>query len=72
MKSLNMKLAFSALAIAMLATPALAKTHRQAKDVQDYTGTASVQPAPEHYPNGASRTGSAESIQSGAEFNLGS
>jgi hypothetical protein len=72
MKSLNMKLALSAVAIAMLATPALAKTHHQAKDVQDYTSTDSVQPAPLHYPNGASHTGSAESIQSGAEFNLGS
>jgi hypothetical protein len=72
MKSLNMKLAFSALAIAMLATPALAKTHHQARDGQDYVGSASVQPAPEHYPNGGSRSGTAESVQSGAEFNLGS
>jgi hypothetical protein len=72
MKSLNMKLALSALAIAMLATPALAKTHHQSKDLQDYAGSVAAQPAPEHYPNGASRTGSAESIESGAEFNLGS
>jgi hypothetical protein len=73
MKSLNMKLALSALAIAMLATPALAKTHHQARDSQDYVGSAAVQPAPEHYPDGgAGRTGTAESFQSGAEFNLGS
>jgi hypothetical protein len=73
MKSINMKLAMSALAIAMLATPALAKTQKQARDVQDYAGTAAVQQSQvPHYPDGAaSRTGTAESYQSGAEFGLG-
>jgi uncharacterized lipoprotein len=72
MKSLNMKLVMSALAVAMLATPALAKTHRQTRDLQDYAGSAAVQTAPEHYPNGGARSGTADSVQSGAEFNLGS
>jgi hypothetical protein len=74
MKSLNTKLALSALAVALLATPALAKSHQHIsrEQIQDYAGSASVQPLPEHYPNGAARTGTADSVQSGAEFNLGS
>jgi hypothetical protein len=73
MKSLNVKLAMSALAIAMLATPALAKT-QQTRSLQDYAGTSAVtQSQVPQYPNGgAGRTGTAESYQSGAEFNLGS
>jgi hypothetical protein len=72
MKSLNMKLAMSAIAIAMLATPALARTHQQlsTKQLQDYAGTAAVQPDQLRYPNGATKTGSAESVESGADFNL--
>jgi uncharacterized protein YdeI (BOF family) len=70
MKSINMKLVMSALAIAMLATPALAKTHRQARDLQDSAGTTTVQPEQFQYPNGATKTGSAESEESGADFNL--
>ena len=72
MKSLNMKLALSAVAIAMLATPALAKTHQQAstRQLQDYAGTAAVQPEQFQYPNGAAKTGTAEAEQSGADFNL--
>jgi hypothetical protein len=72
MKSLNMKLALSALAIAMLATPALAKTHQHVtkEQLQDYSG--SVQPMPEHYPNGGLRSGTADSVQSGAMFDQGS
>jgi hypothetical protein len=73
MKTLNMKLALSALAIAMLATPALAKTHQQvsAKQLQDYSGTGVVQQdqVPQ-YPDGGLRSGTANSYQSGAEFNL--
>jgi hypothetical protein len=72
MKSFNMSLALTALAVAMLATPALAKTHRQSTDLQDYAGSASVQPMPVHYPNGGLASGSAEAVQSGAEFNQGS
>jgi hypothetical protein len=70
MKSLNMKLALSAVAIAMLASPALAQgKHRQVR--ADYSNTETMQqPAPEHYPNGAPKTGTEESIESGAEFNL--
>ncbi|MGA2891967.1 MAG: hypothetical protein ABSE22_03805 [Xanthobacteraceae bacterium] len=68
MKSLNRKLALSAVAIAMLATPALAaRTHQQPQrpvydTVQSQVGT---------YPDGgADRTGTAASVQSGAEFNV--
>ncbi len=70
MKSLNMKLALTAVAIAMLASPALAQgKHKQTSS--DYYGTETMQqPAPEHYPNGAPKTGTEESVESGAEFNL--
>jgi hypothetical protein len=73
MKSINMKLAMSAVAIAMLATPALAKTQKQARDLQDYAGTGAVQQSqiPQYPSGGAGRTGTAESYQSGAEFGLG-
>ena len=67
MKSLNTKLVLSALGIALLATPAFAqRTHRQA--VQDQGQWSAYQTAPT-YPNGAIKSGSAESVQSGAEFN---
>ena len=67
MNSLTTKLAFSALIVATLATPAFAqRLHRQPPD---YYGSQAVQP--EHYPNGGARTGSAESYQSGAIFNQG-
>jgi hypothetical protein len=72
MKSLNMKLALSAVAVAMLATPALAaRSHTQVapRPMYDtYQGSPSTQV--EAYPNGAARTGTAESVESGAEFNL--
>jgi hypothetical protein len=72
MKSINTKLALSAVAVALLATPAFAqRPHHQTAEQQqaqmqnlsepNYVGT---------YPNGASRSGSAESVQSGAEFDL--
>jgi hypothetical protein len=72
MKTFNMSFALTALAISMLATPALAKTHPHVakEQLQDYSG--SVQPMPEHYPNGGLRSGTADSVQSGAEFNQGS
>jgi len=74
MKTFNLSFALTALAISMLATPALAKTHQHVakEQLQDYAGSAAVQPAPLHYPNGAARTGTADSVESGAEFNLGS
>jgi hypothetical protein len=77
MKSLNMKLALSAIAIAMLATPALAqRPHHQAssqrqEQLQDSAGTGMQSPPAEHYPNGDVASGSADAVQSGAQFNLG-
>jgi hypothetical protein len=78
MKSLNIKLALSAIAIAMLATPAFAqRSHQRVQNEQlqsqDYAGSEGYQnAAPVHYPDfGADRTGSLESQESGAEFGLG-
>jgi hypothetical protein len=81
MKSLNTKLALSALGIALLATPALAQQQPQ-QHPQPQHRLYMQQSAPNTYhpnydpnyvgtyPNGATRTGSAESVESGAEFNL--
>jgi len=67
MKSLNMKLALTAVAIAMLATPALAQRQQhQQQQAQYQTAPGDVGT----YPNGAPKTGSAESQQDGADFNL--
>ena len=66
MKSLNTKLLLSALGIALLATPAFAQRpyrHAPAQSLYNYQN-------PGVYPNGASRSGSAESVESGAEFNV--
>lgn len=71
MKSLIRKLALSALAIAMLATPALAKEHQTAASRQQGTIATQQAEAP-HYPNGGLKSGSADSFRSGAEFDLGS
>jgi len=76
MKSVNMKVALSAVAIAVLATPAFAqlpyyRVSRQLGQLQDYAGSEAIQYGqPEHYPNGAAPTGTVDSIESGAEFNL--
>jgi hypothetical protein len=65
MKSLTSKLLLSALGIALLATPALAqRPHRHAPAQQ-----ATIYPMPT-YPNPVTRSGSAESVESGAAFNL--
>ncbi|HEY1489925.1 MAG: hypothetical protein WAV38_24770 [Xanthobacteraceae bacterium] len=65
MKSLKAKIAIAALAVATVATPALAqRLHRPA---QGYVATQSA----EHYPNGEQKTGTAANRDSGAEFNLG-
>jgi hypothetical protein len=65
MKSLTSKLLLSALGIALIATPALAqRPHRNAPPRQ-----ANVYPVPT-YPNPVTRSGSAESVESGAAFNL--
>lgn len=72
MNSLNTKLAFSALIVAALATPAFAQGHHSRRQLEDYAGSAVIQQTePLHYPNGAAKTGTAESYQSGAMFNLG-
>ncbi|HUC51094.1 MAG TPA: hypothetical protein VMA30_17080 [Xanthobacteraceae bacterium] len=76
MKSLNTKLALSAVAIAMLATPAFAQRQHQRVQydrLQDYAGSDVYQGAsPLHYPDfSAGRTGSLESQESGAQFSLG-
>ena len=76
MGSVRMKKA-AALAVAMLATPALAQTKHKVQpqpQAQSYEGLQNyVAPAPASvgvYPNGAIRSGSAESRESGAEDNL--
>ncbi len=63
--SIKTKLALTAIGIAMVATPAFAqRPHRQAQS-QDYYATQDVP----HYPNGAKKSGSANSVDSGAMFN---
>jgi hypothetical protein len=65
MKSLTSKLLLAALGIALVATPALAqRPHRQAPAQR-----ANLYPVPT-YPNPVTRSGSAESVESGAAFNL--
>ena len=78
MKSLRVKLALSAVAVAMLATPAFAqRPHQRVQNerlqTQDYVGGEAYQNvAPLHYPDfGADRTGTTESEESGALFSLG-
>jgi len=78
MKSLNMKLALSAVAIATFATPAFAQRphqrvqNEQLQSPQDYVGANYQGGQALHYPDfSAGRTGSLESQESGAEFSLG-
>ncbi len=71
MNSLATKLAFSALVVATLATPAFAARSRGHLDQRPtYDVIQGDQQQVETYPNGATRSGSANSVQSGAEFNL--
>jgi len=72
MKSLNMKLALAAVAVAVLASPAFAaRTHQQAAQQPDYATNGTFQRGEIYtYPNGATKSGSAENVESGAEFNL--
>lgn len=72
MKSLNTKLALTALGVALLATPAFAqRPHHQVTHQQTEDSATPVAPnVVGTYPNGATRSGSAESVESGAEFNL--
>jgi hypothetical protein len=73
MKSLSTKLVLSALGVALLATPAFAAKHHQAS-YQGLQNSAAGAPAPitdvGTYPNGATRTGSAYSRESGADDNV--
>jgi hypothetical protein len=78
MKSLNIKLLLSVAVASMLATPALAQRQHQRfpteqlQQMRGYVDSAYPASSPLHYPNGgADRTGSLESQESGAEFNLG-
>ena len=73
MTAINTKLVLSALGIALLATPAFAQkpTHHVRPQTtiqsQDPAAPSGVVVTP--YPNGSLRSGSAESVESGAEFN---
>jgi hypothetical protein len=73
MKSLSTKLILSALGVALLATPAFAAKHHQAS-YQGLQNSAAGAPVPTTdvgtYPNGATRTGSAYSRESGADENV--
>jgi hypothetical protein len=72
MTTLKTKFALSAAALALLATPALAQRphHPQSyQHLQNYAPNANTMDQGT-YPNGATRSGSAESVESGAEFNL--
>jgi hypothetical protein len=72
MNSFKTKLALSAVVVAALATPAFAQGHHSRRQVEDYAGSGVIQQAePLHYPNGAARTGTVDSYQSGAMFNQG-
>jgi len=73
MKSLSTKLILSALGVALLATPAFAAKHHPAS-YRGLQNSAAGAPAPTTdvgtYPNGATRTGSAYSRESGADDNV--
>ena len=77
MKSLNIKLLLSAAAVAALATPAFAQRPHQAVQkeplqTQDYVNGEAYPNSPAlHYPDFSVRSGSTESQESGAAFNLG-
>ncbi len=70
MKSINTKLALSAVAIAMLATPAFAARSHARVERPVYDSAQSVQQQVGTYPNGAAKTGTAENTQDGAAFDL--
>jgi hypothetical protein len=68
MTSLDKKLLWTALAIAMLTTPALAQRHHRPAS---QAPNARLQGPVLQYPNGDLKTGSAQNAEYGAEFNLG-
>jgi len=70
MKTLSTKLLLSAVGFALLATPAFAQRpqrHYSPRALYDYQ--ASQADPVGVYPNFGARTGTAEAVQSGAEFN---
>jgi hypothetical protein len=71
MKSINTKLVLSALGIALLATPAFAAKQKTSyQGLQNSASSYNTQSDVGTYPNGAIRSGSAYSRESGAEDNL--
>jgi hypothetical protein len=71
MKSINTKLVLSALGIALLATPAFAAKQKTSyQGLQNSASSYNTQTDVGTYPNGAIRSGSAYSRESGAEDNL--
>jgi len=73
MKTIGTKLALSALAVAMLATPALAAgKHHPAASYQGLQNSAvgSWQTNVGTYPNGGTRSGGTYSLESGAADNV--
>jgi hypothetical protein len=70
MNSLATKLAFSALVVATIATPALAARSRQHLNQRPTYDVNQGDQQVGTYPNGATKTGTADSVQSGAMFNL--
>jgi hypothetical protein len=67
MKTFTSTLALAAIGAAMLAAPALAQGPYRTHQSQYYQSAPSDVGT---YPNGAAKTGSAESEQDGADFNL--
>jgi hypothetical protein len=72
MKSLNTKLVLSALGIALLATPAFAAAKHHQASYQGLQNSAASTPPTDvgTYPNGAIRSGSVYSRESGADDNV--
>jgi len=71
MKTISTKLALSALAVAMLATPALAAgKHHPAATYQGRQNSAAGQTDVGTYPNFSTRSASAYSLESGAADNV--
>ena len=70
MKSLSTKLVLSALGVALLATPAFAAKHHPASYQGLQNSAAGAPTDVGTYPNGATRSGSAYSRESGADDNV--
>ena len=71
MKSINTRLLMSAVAVAILVTPALAATRKQDPAQRPlYNAMQPGQVETYSYPNGAAKTGTADNVESGAVFNL--